>query len=64
MTEQHVEGIRRRIEMMVAARQALRAAGSPELELEQNRLRIVRLQQELSRALIALYVPAPAEEAA
>lgn len=40
---------------LCAERQSLRAAGAGEGELEQNRVEIARLQQELSHALIGRY---------
>jgi hypothetical protein len=43
--------------MLVDERQQLRAGGATAAELERNRLAIVNCQWELSRALIARYLP-------
>ena len=51
------------IASLVAERQELRARGAGAARLERNRLAIARLQWELSRALIARYLPAQAEAA-
>ena len=45
---------------LVDERQRLRSEGAPADDLEQNRLAIVQCQWELSRALIARYLPAHA----
>ena len=45
---------------LVDERQRLRSAGAPVDDLERNRLAIVQCQWELSRALIACYLPAHA----
>jgi hypothetical protein len=45
---------------LVRERQQLRALGAQTAELERNRLAIVHCQWELSRALIARYLPAAA----
>ena len=45
---------------LVDERQRLRAEGAPADDLERNRLAIVQCQWELSRALIARYLPAHA----
>jgi hypothetical protein len=42
---------------LVDARQRLRAGGATAAELERNRLAIVNCQWDLSRALIARYLP-------
>jgi hypothetical protein len=42
---------------LVDERQRLRSDGAPAAELELNRLAIVNCQWELSRALIARYLP-------
>ena len=42
---------------LVDERQQLRAGGATAAELERNRLAIVNCQWELSRALIARYLP-------
>jgi hypothetical protein len=49
---------------LVDERQRLRSAGAPADELERNRLAIVHCQWELSRALIARYLPQVAPTAA
>jgi hypothetical protein len=51
-----VERLQTRIGDLCSERQRLRAAGAGEGELEQNRLEIARLQQELSRALIGRHL--------
>ena len=50
-----VEALQTAIGALCSERQSLRAAGAGEGELEQNRLEIARLQQELSHALIGRY---------
>jgi hypothetical protein len=50
--EQTVEGLMRRIAVLVAERQELRERPSLGGELEANRLEIVRCQLELNHALI------------
>jgi hypothetical protein len=45
---------------LVRERQQLRSVGAETTELERNRLAIVHCQWELSRALIARYLPAVA----
>jgi uncharacterized protein involved in exopolysaccharide biosynthesis len=47
-----VEALEGRIAALVSERQDLRARGADPAELEQNRVEIVRLQRELSEALI------------
>jgi hypothetical protein len=42
---------------LVRERQQLRSHGAKSMELERNRLAIVHCQWELSRALIARYLP-------
>jgi hypothetical protein len=49
---------------LVAERQALRDRGATWAELEQNRLGIVRAQQELTHALIETHLPEPLPHAA
>ena len=59
----HVDDIDRRIRALVAERQELRRRGASREELETNRRDLVRLQWELSRALIEHHLddgPAPA----
>ena len=60
----HVEDIDRQIRVLVAERQALRARAAGRDELEANRRELVRLQWELSRALIARHRDGPAPAAA
>ena len=48
-----VESLRHSIEALVAVRQKLREQGAVRSELESNRQAIVRVQQQLSRALIS-----------
>ncbi len=55
-----VEELTRRIGALVSERQALRALAAGGDELEHNRVEIARLQHELSRALIARFLPSPA----
>ncbi len=50
-----MESLLERINALTHQRQELRSAGLPSEALEDNRLEIVRLQWELSRALIARY---------
>jgi hypothetical protein len=52
----NVEALTELHALLVRERQALRAGGAREPELEQNRLAIVRCQWELSRALIDRYL--------
>jgi hypothetical protein len=54
-----VEQLMERLSQLVLERQALRDRGARPLELERNRLEIVRRQWDLSHALIARYRPAP-----
>ncbi len=58
MRERTVESLTERIGAIVAERQRLRASGAAAGELERNRLELARAQQELSRLLIARYLPA------
>lgn len=53
--EQCVNTLLHRISVLVAARQELRREPDRMVELEENRLEIVRCQRELNRALIELY---------
>jgi hypothetical protein len=55
-----VECIEEAVRALVAARQALHERNAGRLELEANRLQLVRRHQQLSRALITRYLP-PAE---
>ena len=57
MAATSVESLLERIGELVAERQALRTKGSSATALERNRRRIAKLQWELSRALIARYLP-------
>ncbi|MGH3103765.1 MAG: hypothetical protein ACRDN6_06690 [Gaiellaceae bacterium] len=57
MLPESVETLSHRIATIVAERQALRAAQADPDALEQNRREIARLQQRLSEALIARYLP-------
>jgi hypothetical protein len=50
-----VEVLQTEIGALCTERQRLRAAGAGDSELEQNRLEIARLQQELSYALIGRF---------
>jgi hypothetical protein len=50
-----VESLRERIAALVAERRELRSREAGPEPLEGNRLAIVRAQQDLSRALIALF---------
>ena len=52
-----VESVGEQIGGIVAERQSLRAAGAGEAELEANRRRLTAAQHELSRLLIARYLP-------
>lgn len=52
-----VESVGAEIGKIVAERQSLRAAGAGERELEVNRRRLTAAQHELSRLLIARYLP-------
>ena len=55
MSPTSVESLLRRISVLVAERQELRAQPDRAAELERNRLEIVRFQRELNSALIELY---------
>jgi hypothetical protein len=61
-----IERLQERIGQLVLERQALRDRGASRLELERNRLRIVRCQWDLSYALIESHrsVPVPLKHAA
>jgi hypothetical protein len=52
-----VEVLARRIDELVRERQELRRAGAVNGVLERNRLELVRLQRELSLALIDRHLP-------
>jgi hypothetical protein len=47
----------------IAERQSLRADGADRETLERNRVEICGLQRRIAHALIARYLPAPAEAA-
>ncbi len=55
-----VESLLDRLNALTHERQELRSAGTSGPALEDNRLEIVRLQWELSRALIERYGPSAA----
>ena len=55
-----VESLSDEIRGVVYERQTLRSVGASREELERNRAELVRLQQELVRALIRRHVPASA----
>jgi hypothetical protein len=55
MSTTNVDSLLRQISRLVAERQELRAYPERQLELERNRLEIVRCQRELNHALIELY---------
>jgi hypothetical protein len=55
-----VESLSDEIRGVVYERQTLRAVGASREELERNRAELVRLQQELVRALIRRHIPATA----
>ena len=57
--QSRVETLEERIAALVGERQRLRTAHAGRDELEANRREIATLQHELSRALIALYLPTP-----
>jgi hypothetical protein len=52
-----IETLTQEIGEIVAERQELRAAGAGPEELEANRRRLAQAQAELSRLLIARYLP-------
>jgi hypothetical protein len=52
------EALLRRLGVLVAKRQDLRAQAAPEFLLEQNRLEIVQTQLELSDALVSEHLKA------
>jgi len=58
MDEIDIRTLVERIGSLVAERQRLRAASADAAELERNRLELVTAQRELSRLLIARYLPA------
>jgi FtsZ-binding cell division protein ZapB len=58
-----IEALNLEISMLVAERQSLRAADADRDALERNRLEICGLQRRLAYALIARYLPAPAQAA-
>jgi hypothetical protein len=53
-----VEQLQLAIRTLVSERQTLRELGTGQDELEENRLRLVRLQWRLAKALIELHLPA------
>jgi hypothetical protein len=53
-----VESLSEEIRGLVFERQTLRSVGAPREHLEQNRVELVRAQQELVHALIRRYRPA------
>jgi hypothetical protein len=55
-----VESLSDEIRGVVYERQTLRAIGAGREELERNRAELVRLQQELVKALIRRHLPASA----
>ncbi|PWU22607.1 MAG: hypothetical protein C5B48_09905 [Candidatus Rokuibacteriota bacterium] len=59
-----VETLLERIGTLVAERQRLREDGASDRALEGNRREIAELQQQLSRALIDLYLPKDRKKAA
>ena len=59
-----VERLNEELRRSVAERQALRDRGASRAELEWNRREIVRLQWELSHALIESHVPEQLDRAA
>ncbi len=54
-----IDALKERIAALVGERQRLRASSASHEQLEANRREIAALQHELSRALIALYLPQP-----
>lgn len=52
-----VDQLEREIRMQVAEREALHERGASRDELEQNRLRLVRLQARLTKKLIESHLP-------
>jgi hypothetical protein len=56
-----VESLMDQIGELTAARQELRDRGVNGSTLERNRVKLARKQWELSHALIARYLPAPAD---
>ena len=59
-----VEDLVSRIADLVLERQSLRASSADALDLERNRLELVRLHWALSEALIRRHCPPKADEAA
>jgi hypothetical protein len=59
-----LESVRSLIAALVAERCELRSCGAGSGMLERNRLAIVRAQQELSHALIALFGPPDSRQTA
>ena len=55
-----VESLSEEIRGVVFERQTMRAVGAGREELERNRSELVRLQQELVKALIRRHIPASA----
>jgi hypothetical protein len=54
--QNEVEALRDRIGHLVCERQALRTSGASRASLERNRIRLVRSQSELNRALVASHL--------
>ena len=59
-----IDALLSELSALVAERQQLRARGATPRRLERNRLRIARVQWELSYALIQRYRPAQTADAA
>ena len=60
MVQHSVESLRAEIDRIVAERQDLRRASATLAELEENRVRLVRAQAQLSELLIQRHLPRPA----
>ena len=58
-----IEDLNEELGGLVAERQSLRETGADGEALERNRLRICSVQRHLTYALIARYLPAPAQAA-
>jgi hypothetical protein len=55
-----IDSLERDLAALVEQRQALRASGAEQRELERNRREIVARQHQLSETLISIYAPQPA----